>query len=161
MKKFGRLVSLLILPLVAEIIYSTLKSYFLKDTPIWNFEVTLFLYGTFFMLGGAYCHLEKKHVSVEVLSQYVSPAQRKMLSIAAEAVVLFVALVIVWISIPYAWRSTLMGERSTHQTPFNPQVWWYKWIIPVSNVLIAWQAAKNMYDLIRRANGRVGECNVQ
>ena len=42
---------ILILPLIVEIVYSTLKSFLLNDTPIWSFEVTIFLYGTFFMLG--------------------------------------------------------------------------------------------------------------
>jgi TRAP-type mannitol/chloroaromatic compound transport system permease small subunit len=154
MEKFGKLVSLLILPLVGEIIYSTLKSYFLNDTPIWSFEVTLFLYGSLFMLGGAYCHKKKKHVAVEIFSQHATQKQQKFLGVFSEAVVLFVALVIVWVSVPYAWRSTLMGERSTHQTPFNPQIWWFKWIIPISNILISWQAMENIYDLVYRKQNK-------
>jgi len=63
-------------------------------------------------------------------------------------VVLFVALTIIWVSVPGAWRSTLMRERSTHQTPFNPEVWWYRWIIPISCTLISWQAFKDMLALI-------------
>jgi hypothetical protein len=30
------------------------------------------------------------------------------------------------------------------QTPFNPYVWWFRWIIPISAALLAWQAVKNM-----------------
>jgi hypothetical protein len=41
-----------------------------------------------------------------------------------------------------------MRERSTHQTPFNPEVWWYRWIIPISCALISWQAFKDMLALI-------------
>lgn len=146
-KKFGRLVSLLILPLIAEILYSSTKAFILNDTPIWSFEVTLFLYGTFFMLGAAYCHMEKKHVAVEVLAPYLSPKWKRRLAIFSELVVLFVVLVIIWVSVPAAWRSMLMKERSTHQTPFDPQVWWYRWIIPISCALIAWQAAKDAFGL--------------
>lgn len=148
MKKFGRLVSLLILPLIAEILYSSIKAFILNDTPIWNFEITLFLYGTFFMLGAAYCHMEKKHVAVEVLSAYVSPKWQRRLAIFSEIVVISVVLTILYVSVPVAWRSTLMKERSTHQTPFDPQVWWYRWIIPISCALISWQAAKDMIGLI-------------
>ncbi|HOO88277.1 MAG TPA: TRAP transporter small permease subunit, partial [Synergistales bacterium] len=77
MKKFGRLISLLLLLLIAEILYSSLKSYFFKSPPIWSFEVSLFLYGSFFMLGAAYCHMEKKHVSVDVLNHYLSPKWKR------------------------------------------------------------------------------------
>jgi TRAP-type C4-dicarboxylate transport system permease small subunit len=136
------------LPLIAEIIYSAIKSFVLHDTPIWSFELTIFLYGSSFMLGGAYCHREKKHVAVEIFSEHVSPKRRKYLNIFSETVVLFVAAVMTWVSIPSAYRSTMILERSTHQTPFNPQVWWYKWIIPIACALVAVQAASDAYGLI-------------
>lgn len=160
MQRFGKLVSLLILPLIVGIVYSSLKSYIFNETPIWTFEVSLFLYGSFFMLGSAYCHFEKKHVAVDVLSHYLPPKWKRILGIFAEAVVLFVALTIIWVSVPGAWRSTLMRERSTHQTPFNPEVWWYRWIIPISCALISWQAFKDMLALILgRPEKTGGEAN--
>lgn len=163
-KKFGRIVSLLILPLIAEILYSTLKAFFLNKTPEWSFEVTIFLYGVFFMLGAAYCHREKKHVAVEVLIYHISPKHQRILKIISECVVLFVALVIFWISVPVAYRSMVMGERSTHQTPFDPYVWWYRWIIPISCALLSWQSLRDLYGLIsgrgtdieREGDGHVG-----
>jgi len=165
MKNFGKIISLLILPLIAEIIYGALMSYFYRSPPIWGFETTIFLYGTFFMLGSGYCHREKKHVAVDVLLHYVGPKTARILSIFAEMTVLFVALVVLYFGFLAAHRSTMMGERSTHQTPFNPTVWWYRWIIPISCALISWQAFKDMLGLItgkgitkdREANG--GEHN--
>jgi TRAP-type C4-dicarboxylate transport system, small permease component len=147
-KKFGRCVSLLILPLIAEILYSSIKAFILNDTPIWSFEITLFLYGTFFMLGAAYCHMEKKHVAVEVLAPYLSEKWQRRLAIFSEVVVIFVVLTIIWVSVPAAYRSTLMKERSTHQTPFDPQIWWYRWIIPVSCALICWQSLRDIVGLV-------------
>jgi len=154
MQRIGRLVSLLILPLIVIIVYSSLSSYLFKDPPIWSFELSLFLFGSFFMLGAAYCHLEKKHVAVDVLSHYLPPKWRRFQGIFSEGVVLFVALVLIYISVPAAWRSTMMVERSTHQTPFNPQVWWFRWIIPISCALISWQAFKDMLALILNRPGR-------
>jgi TRAP-type C4-dicarboxylate transport system permease small subunit len=148
MDRFGKLVSLLLLPLILEIVYSSLKGYFLNETPIWSFEISLFLYGTFFMLGAAYCHKEKKHVAVDVINHYLPSRWRRIQGIFAEGVVLFVVLVLLWVSIPAAYRSTLMRERSTHQTPFNPEVWWYRWIIPLSCALLSWQSFKDMLALI-------------
>jgi TRAP-type C4-dicarboxylate transport system permease small subunit len=101
------------------------------------------------MLGSAYCHLEKKHVAVDALIHYVGPKTARGLSIFAELVVLFVVVVMLYVSIPAAYRSYMIRERSTHQTPFNPQIWWYRWIIPISCALISWQAFKDMLSLIR------------
>ena len=148
MKIFGKAISLLILPLIAVPIYSALMSYIFNRPPDWGFEVTMFLYGSFFMLGSAYCHLEKKHVAVDVLIHHVGPKTRRVLSILAEIVVLFVVLVMVYVSLPAAHRSFMIRERSTHQTPFNPQIWWYRWVIPISCALISWQAFKDMLGLI-------------
>ncbi len=62
---------------------------------------------------------------------------------------MFVALVLIYISVPNAYRSTLMGERSILQTPFNPYVWWFRWIIPLSGVFIVWQNIVNIIAHIR------------
>jgi TRAP-type C4-dicarboxylate transport system permease small subunit len=148
MRSFGRLVSLLILPLIAGIVYSSLKAFFFGKTPIWTFEISLFLFGSFFMLGAGATHLEKRHVAVDVVNHYLSPKWQRVLGIFSELVVLFVALVLLYVSVPAAIRSFQMMERSTHQTPFNPYVWWYRWIIPTSCALISWQAFKDMLSLI-------------
>jgi TRAP-type C4-dicarboxylate transport system permease small subunit len=92
--------------------------------------------------------MEKKHVSVDVLNHYLSPKWKRIQGIFSELVVLCVVLAILWVSVPAAWRSMLMRERSTHQTPFNPEIWWYRWIIPVSCALISWQAFRDMVTLI-------------
>jgi TRAP-type mannitol/chloroaromatic compound transport system permease small subunit len=148
MKILGKIVSLLILPLIAVIIYSALMSYFYKAPPNWGFETILFLYGSFFMLGSGYCHMNKKHVAVDVLIQHVGPKTARALSIFAEAMVLFVVLVMIYMSIPSSYRSFMIRERSTHQTPFNPQIWWYRCVIPISCALVSWQAFKNMLRLV-------------
>lgn len=149
MKRLGRLISLLILPLIGIIVYSALSSYFFRNPPIWTFEMSLFLFGSFFMLGSAYCHMEKKHVAVDIINHYLPPKWCRVQGIFSEAVVLFVAVVLIYVSVPSAWHSTLIGERSILQTPFNPPVWWFRWIIPVSCFLIGIQACMDIYSHIR------------
>lgn len=150
MERFGKLVSLLILPLIAIIVYSSLMSYFFKSPPMWTFEMSMFFFGSFFMLGAAYCHREKKHVAVDVLSRHLPAKYQKVLGIFTEVAVLFVALVFIYVSVPSAWHATLIGERSVHQTPFNPPVWWFRWIIPISCALIALQAFMGILALLQK-----------
>lgn len=136
------------LPLIAEVVYSAVRGYVFRDTPEWSFEITIFIYGVFFMLGAGYCHRQKAHVAVEALAPYLSDKWRVRLAVFSEAVVLFVLIVMLLVSIPAAWRSTMMLERSTHQTPFDPQVWWFRWVIPISCVLFSYQSLRDMIGLI-------------
>ncbi len=149
MRRIGKLVSLLILPLIAIIVYSALKSYFFKAPPSWTFEMSIFLFGSFFMLGAAYCHLEKGHVAVDIINNYLPPKGQRIQAIFSESVILFVALVLISVSVPSAWRATLMGERSILQTTFNPYVWWFRWVIPISCAFIAWQSISNLVRQVR------------
>ncbi|MBR9980156.1 MAG: TRAP transporter small permease [Desulfatitalea sp.] len=149
MGRLGRLIALLILPLIAIIVYSALKSYFFRSPPIWTFEMSLFLFGGFFMLGSAYCHMQKKHVAVDIINHYLPARWRRVQGVFSETVVLFVAVVLICVSVPSAWHSTLIGERSILQTPFNPYIWWFRWIIPISCFLIAVQACIDIFAHIR------------
>jgi TRAP-type C4-dicarboxylate transport system permease small subunit len=149
MRRFGRFVSLLILPLIAMIVYSALSSYFFKNPPVWTFEMSLFFFGCFFMLGSAYCHMEKKHVAVDIINHYLPPKWQRVQGVFSELVVLFVAMVLIYISVPAAWNATLIWERSILQTTFNPYVWWFRWIIPLSCLLIAIQCCIDIVSHIR------------
>ena len=70
---------------------------------------------------------------------------RKFLEILGILVTLSVCVIIVWLGTKYAWQSTKILERSIHQTAFNPQIWWFKWFIPVSAALVFIQAIVNLF----------------
>jgi TRAP-type mannitol/chloroaromatic compound transport system permease small subunit len=57
--------------------------------------------------------------------------------------------VLIYIGSKAAWISTLQLERSSRQTPFDPQIWWYKWVIPFSALLLALQALVESIKTIR------------
>lgn len=145
---FGKIVSLLLLPLIAQIIYSTLSGYFFRHVPIWTFEMTLFLYGLIGMLGAGYCHVNGKHVAVDTIHNYLSLRWRRYFELFAEAVVLFATIIIIYMSLPAALRSFHMWERSIHQTPWNPPIWWFRWLIPISCSLIIMASLKKVAAII-------------
>ena len=149
MIKIGRITSLLILPLIVEVVYCSLKGFLFNHIPDWNFEVTIFLYGVFCMIGAGYCHLDHKHVAVEALRPYLSPRMRRVFGVISELIVIFVVVSIILVSVPAAYRSTLMREASAHQTPFNPPIWWFRWVIPISCFLIMAAALQHLYLLIK------------
>jgi TRAP-type mannitol/chloroaromatic compound transport system permease small subunit len=145
----GQIAAFLILPLIATIVYSVMVRYMLNEIVPWAFEISIFLYGIMVTIGGAYTLKHKAHVRVDVLPDYLGPRWRCILDIASFLMVIAVCLLITWIGTRAAWMSTLRLERSSLQTPFDPQIWWFRWFIPVSATLIALQAVAEIVGALR------------
>jgi len=158
----GRTLSYLIFPMILVIVYLVVMRYFFKNPPDWGFEISVFIYGLHMILPGGYCLLEKSHVSVDIFSARSSPGTQRMLSLFSTLVVLFVSLLLVYVSSKWAWQSTLMLQRSIHQTAFNPPIWWFKWTVPISAGLMALQAFSDLivtffrYDLDKIEKTNIG-----
>ena len=135
----GKVSAWMIIPMILVIVYTVVMRYFFSRYPSWGFEIALFVYGIHFILGGAYTLKEKAHVNVDILLPLLPKGMKKILEIAGMIVILFVCVIIVWLGTKYSWQSTRILERSIHQTPFNPQIWWFKWFIPISAALVALQ----------------------
>lgn len=136
----GRSVSYLLIPLILTVVYSVVIRYFFDSIVDWAFEVALFTYGILVMVGGAYTLKHKAHVRVDIFSYYVGHRTRCYLDLFSFLVVIVVCCALIYLGSKAAWISTLRLERSSLQTPFNPQIWWYKWIIPFSATLLGIQA---------------------
>lgn len=136
----GRAVSYLLLPLILTIVYSVIVRYFFNDIVDWAFEIALFAYGILVMGGGAYTLKHKAHVRVDILSYYLGRRWCLILDLLSFAIIIVVCCILVYLGTKAAYVSTLRLERSSLQTPFDPQIWWYRWIIPFSATLVGLQA---------------------
>lgn len=145
----GHAAAFLILPLIATIVYSVMARYLLNEVVHWAFEISIFLYGIMVCIGGAYTLKHKAHVRVDVLPDYLGPRGRCILDVFSFLVVIAVCCLITYIGTRAAWMSTLRLERSSLQTPFDPQIWWFRWFIPISATLIALQAVAEIFQALR------------
>ncbi|MDR0434741.1 MAG: TRAP transporter small permease [Gracilibacteraceae bacterium] len=140
----GRAACLLVLPVVLVTVYMVAARYFFHAPTDWGFEFTIFFYGAYFMLSGAYCLKLDGHVAVDIIARLLPETGRKILALFANLVIFLFCFILIWMGTRMAWQSTLILERSIHQTAFNPQIWWFKWIIPVSAFLLMLQNLANM-----------------
>ncbi|MDD4586077.1 MULTISPECIES: TRAP transporter small permease [Aminobacterium] len=154
MEKINKLLAYLTLPLAVVIVYSAFMRYVFHNMPDWSFEISLFMFGIQAIMGGAYCHARKKHVSVDILEKYLSPKGKIRLEIVSECVILFVCIILIYISVPWAWQSFMIGEKSMHQTAFNPSIWWFKTVVPVGTLLLMVQSFRNLSIKIRECRGK-------
>ena len=51
--KFAWLVAFLIVPMLSIIVWEIVMRYFFNSPSLWAYEISLFLYGAFIVLGGA------------------------------------------------------------------------------------------------------------
>ncbi len=153
MNFMNKIIAYLTIPLAIIVVYCALMRYVFHAMPDWGFEAAIFIFGLQVILGGAYCHARQKHVSVDILPIYLSRRVNLKVKMTCEVVILFVCLVIFYASCPWAWDSFLIGERSIHQTTFNPPIWWFKAAIPSGTLLLAVQSLLNFRSALRDLKG--------
>jgi TRAP-type mannitol/chloroaromatic compound transport system permease small subunit len=144
----GRAVSVLILPVVLVTVYMVVMRYFFHASAGWGFEVTIFLYGIYFMISGAHCLKVRGHVGVDIIAKLLPTKAQKFLEIFASLVIAAFCFFLIWQGTKMAWQSTMNMEHSIHQTAFNPQIWWFKWVIPLSGLLILLQTIADILKTI-------------
>lgn len=136
----GVFASYLLIPVILTVVYSVILRYCFNDIVHWAFEVSLFLYGIFVMVGGAYTLKVKSHVRVDILPGRLGHKWNCLLDIFSFISIIIVCCIVVYLGSKWAWISTLQLERSARQTPFDPPIWWYKWFIPFSFATVGLQA---------------------
>lgn len=72
----GKFISILIFPLIIVVVYTVIMRYVFHMPPNWGFEVSLFLYGIFIMMGDSYCLKLKAHVTVDVVPKMLKPKEQ-------------------------------------------------------------------------------------
>ena len=145
----GKFAYYLIIPLILTVVYSVIVRYFFNDIVDWAFEVSLFLHGIMVMVGGGYALKYKAHVRVDIISSSIGPKWGRYLDLLSLAIVILVCIVIAYLGTKAAWSSTLRLERSSLQTPFDPPIWWYRWIIPFSAAIVGFQAVAEVMKIVR------------
>ena len=144
----GRYISYLILPMIGVIVYTALLRYILDIAVDWGSKSrSSFTASTASSAGAMPCC--SRPISPWTLCPDACLRVQKYIQIFSFLIVITVCLVAVWQGSKWAWKSTLIWERSIHQTVFNPPIWWFKWVIPVSAALIVIQALADMFKIIQ------------
>lgn len=139
-----------IFPVIAVVTYGAFMRYVFHAMPNWCFEISIFLFGIYIMIGGAYIYSEQKHIRVDILERYFPQKVNTILRFVSELIVIFTCVMLIYISSPWVWDSFLLKEKSVHQTSFNPPIWWFKAIIPISAALILFHSLRKLISVVRK-----------
>jgi TRAP-type mannitol/chloroaromatic compound transport system permease small subunit len=135
----GRAVAWLALAVVLLQFALVVARYLFGLGSIWATESVIYAHATLFMLAAAWTLRAGGHVRVDVFYAEATPRMRAKIDLAGSGLLLLpFALVLVWLSVPYAVRSWAILERS-QETSGLPLVYLLKTLIPLFAFLMALQ----------------------
>ncbi|WP_309133254.1 TRAP transporter small permease [Brevibacterium sp.] len=113
----------------------------------WPFEVSIFIFGISALLAGGQVLKDREHVAVDILPRKLGVRGRTALKAVALAVIAIVAVVLIIQGSVTAIESTRIRERSIFQTTFNPEIWWFRWMIPLGGLLLLLESLRQLFRL--------------
>jgi len=132
----GKAFAWLIVVLMTVVCIEVFKRYILNAPTAWIFDLENMLYGTLFMLCGAYTLAQNAHVRGDFL--YSSMRPRTQASLDLFLYILFFLpgiAALIYAGWTFAGESWRINEHST-VTANGPPVWQFKFMIPLAGVLV-------------------------
>ena len=135
----GQAFSFMIVGLTLLITWEVFSRYVLDQPHAWAFDVMIMMYGTLFMMAGAYTLSKNGHVRGDVLYGFFPPRLQASLDLALY-IMFFVPGVIAlcWAGFVYAGESWAINEHS-NITADGPPIYPFKTVIPVAGAVLLLQ----------------------
>jgi TRAP-type mannitol/chloroaromatic compound transport system permease small subunit len=142
----GQFFSWLILFLTLMISWEVFSRYVLDSPHPWAFDVMSMMYGTLFMMAGAYTLSKNGHVRGDVLYGFFPPRLQAGLDLTLYLVFFIPGVVaLAWAGYNFAADSWAINEHS-NVTADGPPVYPFKTIIPIAGALLL---AQGLVEIVR------------
>ena len=142
----GQAFSWLIVALTFLVTWEVFSRYVLNRPNPWSFDLMIMMYGTAFMMAGAYTLAKNGHVRGDVLYGFFPPRVQAALDLVLYFLFFIPGVVaLVWAGYTYAAESLAINEHST-LTANGPPLYPFKMIIPISGILLLLQG---MVEIVR------------
>jgi len=133
---FGHTFAWLIMLMTFGVSYEVFVRYALRAPTPWAFDVTYIMYGTLFMMAGAYTLSQDGHVRADFIYRLLRPRTQALLELVLYVVFFFPGiLALIFAGWKYSSRSWRYLEVST-MSPANIPIFQFKTVIVVAGVLI-------------------------
>jgi len=134
----GKAASWLILLLTEVVCVEVFKRYILNAPTAWIFDVDNMMYGTLFMMCGAYTLAQDGHVRGDFLYGSMRPRWQASLDLALYILFFLPGIsALVYAGWDYARASWVIGEHVN--TSDGPPLYYFKTIIPIAGALVLFQ----------------------
>src|SRR5882724_6493276 len=135
----GKAAAWLIVALMAVVCIEVFKRYLLNAPTAWIFDLDNMLYGTLFMLAGAYTLAQNAHVRGDFLYSSMRPRTQAALDLALYVIFFIPGIAaLIFAGYYYAEDSWRIAEHS-NVTANGPPVYHFKSMIPLAGALVMLQ----------------------
>jgi TRAP-type mannitol/chloroaromatic compound transport system permease small subunit len=126
----GKLFAWCIVLLTGAIVYEVFARYLFRAPTAWAFDTSYMLYGTLFMMAGAYTLSREGHVRADFLYRLLPAKVQGGIDLALYVLFFFPGMAaLVWFGWDFFAQSYWQNERSSI-SPNGPLIWPFKFIIP-------------------------------
>ena len=137
----GKIAAWLVVGLMALVCAEVFKRYILNAPTAWIFDASNMLYGTLFMIAGAYTLAQNAHVRGDFLYSSMRPRTQASLDLVLYFMFFLPGIAaLVYAGWDYALDSWRINEHS-NVTAEGPPVYHFKFMIPLAGVLVLLQGA--------------------
>jgi TRAP-type mannitol/chloroaromatic compound transport system permease small subunit len=134
----GKAAAWLIVLLMTVVCVEVFKRYLMNMPTAWIFDVDNIIYGTLFMLCGAYTLAQNAHVRGDFLYSSIRPRMQAGLDLALYIAFFFPGIAaLIYAGADYAGDSWRIAEHSV--TANGPPIYHFKTVIPVAGALVMLQ----------------------
>ncbi|MFL5259263.1 MAG: TRAP transporter small permease subunit [Hyphomicrobiales bacterium] len=135
----GKLFAWIILLLTASVCVEVFKRYILNAPTSWIFSAEYMMYGTMFMMAGAYTLAQNGHVRGDFLYGSMRPRSQAWLDLILYIVFFLPGMAaLVYAGWDFGYASWIIHEH-VNDTAEGPPVYHFKMVIPVAGALVLFQ----------------------
>ncbi len=141
----GQFFSWLVVGLTALIGYEVFSRYVLNSPHAWAFDAMIMMYGTMFMMAGAYTLSKNGHVRGDILYGFLKPRTQAIFDLILY-VIFFIpgVIALAYAGYGYAADSWRILEHSSI-TADGPPLYPFKTIIPLAGVILLFQGIVEIF----------------
>jgi len=111
-RSVGRVVAFLAPGFMLILAFEVIMRRVFNSPTSWVHETSQYMFGAYFVLGGAYALVEKAHVNVDMILNRLSPRLRSLTDILTSVFFFGFCGVLVWYGGQVAWKALLIQEKS-------------------------------------------------
>ena len=135
----GKSFSWCIVVLMFGTCYEVIMAYVFNAPTLWNFDLSMQMYGAILMMSGAYCLATESHVRGDVIYRLFKPQTQAWVDLTLYFIFFFPGvLALVFYGYEYAAFSWKLKE-SSWSSPAQIQIYMVKALIPMSGVILTIQ----------------------
>src|SRR5918995_801772 len=134
--RVGQAFSWLIVGLTLLVSWEVFSRYVLNNPHAWAFDAMIILYGTLFMMAGAYTLAKKGHVRGDVIYGFFKPRTQAAIDLTLYLLFFIPGVVaMAWAGYNYAAESWAINEHS-NVTADGPPIYPFKTVIPIAGAFL-------------------------